>query len=255
MVATPGRSPERGRDRRWPSPPRRRGTARAARGRWPRRGQVVAEPELHHGAGVQAARAGGDVVLLLVAAAGDVVLEQPPLATALVVAGEDRHDAEPCMAAGRLLRTIWPSWLALPSRLSGVALDLLVVLELQLEELDHLDGRTGRAGDGDTAVAVGREHLLHRPVRDQVARGGPPVAGHHDAVGSGRRRTVVPWGRRDRLRSERPGSGRGTASSRCDGGAQESSSPDRHRACERHGRRWPRTYRSTGGDLLAALLT
>ena len=55
------------------------------------------------------------------------------------------------MAAGRLLRTIWPSWLALPSRLSGDALDLLVVLELELEELDHLHGRAGGAGDGDAA--------------------------------------------------------------------------------------------------------
>ena len=68
------------------------------------------------------------------------------------------------MAAGRWLRTIWPSWLALPSRLSGCALDLLVVLELQLEQPDHLDGRAGGAGDGDPRVAVGREHLLDRAV-------------------------------------------------------------------------------------------
>ena len=32
-------------------------------------------------------------------------------------------------------------------------------------------------------VAVGREHLLHRAVGDEVARGGPPVAGHDHAVG------------------------------------------------------------------------
>ena len=52
------------------------------------------------------------------------------------------------MAAGRWLRTIWPSWLALPSRRELAALDLLVVLELELEELDHLHGRAGGAGDG-----------------------------------------------------------------------------------------------------------
>ena len=48
------------------------------------------------------------------------------------------------MAAGRLLRTIWPSWLALPSRLRARALDLLVVLELELEQLHHLHGRARR---------------------------------------------------------------------------------------------------------------
>ncbi len=82
------------------------------------------------------------------------------------------------MAAGRWLRTIWPSWLALPSRLSEAALDLLVVLELELEELDHLHGRTGGAGDGDAAVAVGgktfsmRRWLMRLP---EVARRSPAI--------------------------------------------------------------------------------
>ena len=87
------------------------------------------------------------------------------------------------MAMGRCSRTIWPSWLALPSRLRRDALDLLVVLELGLEEPDHLDRRAGRAGDGDRRVPVGREDLLHGPVGDDVALGGPAVAGHHHAVG------------------------------------------------------------------------
>jgi hypothetical protein len=38
------------------------------------------------------------------------------------------------------------------------------VLELELEELDHLHRRSGRAGDGDTGPAVGREDLLDRAV-------------------------------------------------------------------------------------------
>ena len=41
-----------------------------------------------------------------------------------------------------------------------LALHLLVVLELGLEELDHLDRRTAHASDRDTRVVVGREHLL-----------------------------------------------------------------------------------------------
>ena len=54
--------------------------------------QFVAVAELDDRAGVQAARAGGDVVALLVAPAGDVVVEQPARAAPLVVAGEQRHD-------------------------------------------------------------------------------------------------------------------------------------------------------------------
>jgi hypothetical protein len=63
------------------------------------------------------------------------------------------------------------------------ALHLLVVLELELEQLHHLDRRPGGAGDGDARVAVGGEHLLHVAVRDEVAGGGPAVARHHHAVG------------------------------------------------------------------------
>jgi len=57
------------------------------------------------------------------------------------------------------------------------------VLQLQLEQLDHLGGRAGRAGNGHGAVAVGLDHLLHGAVADQVAGGGPPVAGHDDTFG------------------------------------------------------------------------
>ena len=44
------------------------------------------------------------------------------------------------MAMGRWARTIWASWLALPSRLRVTPFHLLVVLELDLEQPDHLDG-------------------------------------------------------------------------------------------------------------------
>jgi hypothetical protein len=57
------------------------------------------------------------------------------------------------------------------------------VLELELEELHHVHGRAGGAGDGDAAVAVGRIHLLHRAVADEMAARGPAVARHHHALG------------------------------------------------------------------------
>ena len=67
------------------------------------------------------------------------------------------------------------------------ALDLLVVLELGLEQPDHLDREAGRAGDADAGVLVGREDLLDVALGDDVAHRGAPVAGHHDAAGEGRR--------------------------------------------------------------------
>ena len=64
----------------------------------------------------------------------------------------------------------------------GLALDLFVVLELELEEPHHLHGRAGRPGDGDPAVGVGRVDLFQRAVGDRRPGGGPPVAGHDHAV-------------------------------------------------------------------------
>ena len=132
--------------------------------------QPLAEPELHDGAGVQDAAAGLDVVLLLVATAGDVVLEQPALAAPHVVAGEQRHDAEPLHGGRQVVAHHLPELVGLALEAEDGALHLLVVLELELEQLHHLDGRAGRAGDGDAAEAVGREHLLHLLVADPVAR-------------------------------------------------------------------------------------
>jgi hypothetical protein len=50
-----------------------------------------------------------------------------------------------------LPRTIW-QLVGLALEAERGALDLLVVLELELEQLDHLHGRPGGAGDGDAAV-------------------------------------------------------------------------------------------------------
>src|SRR5690606_8391342 len=120
---------------------------------------------------------------LLVAPAGDVVLKEAAGPAAQVVAGEQGHHDEALEGGGEVAADHLGQLVGLALDGQLVALDLLVVLELQLEELDHLDGRAGGPGDGDARVAVGREDLLHRPVRDQVAAGGPAVAGHHHAVG------------------------------------------------------------------------
>ena len=66
------------------------------------------------------------------------------------------------------------------------ALDLLVVLELDLEQPHHLDREAGGAGDADAGELVGGEDLLDVALGDDVAHRGAPVAGHHDAAGERR---------------------------------------------------------------------
>ena len=57
----------------------------------------------------------------------------------MVVAGEERHHREALHGRGQVAPHHLAEWLALPSRRARLALDLLVVLELDLEELHHLD--------------------------------------------------------------------------------------------------------------------
>ncbi len=163
-------------------------SARHARSTASSRSMSLAEADLDDRAGVQAAGAGGDVLALLVATAGDVVVPQPPALAAQVVAGEDRHDDHAHHRRLEVAADHHRELVGLALEAERRALDLLVVLELELEQLDHLHRRTGGAGDGDTAVAVGLDDLLHRPMGDQVAGRGTPVAGHHDAVGEAQRR-------------------------------------------------------------------
>ena len=61
------------------------------------------------------------------------------------------------------------------------------MLQLDLEQLDHLDRHPGRAGERDDAVVVGGEDLLDVALGDVVAGRRPPVAGHQHAVGVGQR--------------------------------------------------------------------
>ena len=179
---------QRRRVRRWPSRRRRPPTAPGTRDRPHRRGaQLGPVAELDHGAGVQAARAGGDVLALLVATAGDVERPQPTGVPALVVATEDRHHAHAHHRRLEVGADHARELVRLALQAQRHALDLLVVLELELEELDHLHRRTGRAGDGDGAEAIGLDHLLHRAMADRVAGGGSTVTRHHHAAGEAHR--------------------------------------------------------------------
>jgi len=56
------------------------------------------------------------------------------------------------------------------------------VLQLRLEEADHLDGRPGGPRDGNGRAAVRLVDLLNSTVGHLVSLGGLAVSGHHHAV-------------------------------------------------------------------------
>ena len=104
-----------------------------------------------------------------------------------VVAGEQRHDGEALHRQAEVGADQRGEPVGLAVHRQRGALDLLVVLELDLEQPDHLDGEPGRAGDADHGELVGREDLLDVALGDDVAHRGAPVAGHDDAAGEGGR--------------------------------------------------------------------
>ena len=146
------------------------------------RGHVSAVADLDHRSGVQAPRAGGDVVALLVPTAGHVVGEQSPDDAPSVESGEEGDDDHALHRRREVAADHHRELVRLALEAQRGALDLLVVLQLQLEQSDHLHRRSGGSGDRHAAELIGLHDLLHRPVRDQVAGGGPPVARQHDAV-------------------------------------------------------------------------
>ena len=106
--------------------------------------------------------------------------------------------ARPIIAAGQIHADHLAQPVGLAVEREVVALDLLVVLELGLEELRHLHGRARRAGDAHAGEVVGLEDLLDATARDLIAGGRLAIAGHDHAVAEGRtERTVVPCGLRD----------------------------------------------------------
>ena len=106
-----------------------------------------------------------------------------PVARAVSKPAKSGHDGQALHGQGQVLADHLGQLVGLALQGERGALDLLVVLELDLEEADHLDRHARRPGDGDGGVAVGREDLLHGVVGDDVARRGAAVAGHHHAVG------------------------------------------------------------------------
>ena len=120
-------------------------------------------------AGVDAARTLTLVVVFLVAAAGDVVGEHASHLAVLVVAGEQRHDREALHRGGQVAAHEQAELVGLALEAQHLALHLLVVLELGLEQLHHLDRGPGRARDRDAGEVVGREHLVDAAVGDRCS--------------------------------------------------------------------------------------
>ncbi len=148
----------------------------------------AAEPaRAERAARVLPAGAGRVVVRVLVAAADRVVAEDPPGGPATVEAGEQRDDDEALHRHREVRFDHLRELVGLAFEAEHLALDLLVVLELGLEEAHHVDGRAGRARDRDGGEVVGREDLDDVAVGDLVALGRAPVAGHDHAVGERQR--------------------------------------------------------------------
>ena len=110
---------------------------------------VLGPHHLDGGAGVAAARAGGVEVGFLVAAAGDVVGEDAAGLPAQVVAGEDRHHGQALHGHRQVVADHAAELVGLALQAEGDALHLLVVLEVGLEELHHLE-----AGPAAPAMAT-----------------------------------------------------------------------------------------------------
>lgn len=149
--------------------------------------QIAAVELLERTPGEDRAGPGGGESPLLGAAAGDVVAEDPATAQVQVVAREERDDGQALHRHAQVAPDHGGEAVGLALQREHGALDLLVVLQLQLEEPDHLHREPGGAGDADRAVLVGREDLLDVPLGDHIAHGGPPVTGDHHPAGEDRR--------------------------------------------------------------------
>ena len=177
---------------------------------------------------MHAARTLALVVVFFVAAAGDVVGEHPADLAVLVVAGEERNDREALHRGGQVAAHHHAELVGLAFEAQHLALHFLVVLELGLEQLHHLDRGPGRAGDRDTGEVVGGEHLLDAPAGDRVARRRAAVTRHHHAVGVADRDHGRAVGNVDRRRPTRctgsPAAGAGSLAA----GARRTTAPDRY---------------------------
>jgi hypothetical protein len=122
------------------------------------------------------------VVLLLPPSTGGVVVEDPTLRAAFVVAPEQRDHHQSLDRQGEIPPDHLGQPVGLALQREPIAGDLLVVLELQLEQLHDLDGLARCAGDGDHREIVGSEDLLHLVLGDGVPLGGAAVTGQDHAA-------------------------------------------------------------------------
>ena len=138
----------------------------------------------------QRARADPRVAGLLVAGADDVVGHDPAGAGRVggveVVADEQRHERQPLHRGAEVAPHHAGQLVGLAVEGQRDALDLLVVLQLDREQAHRLDREPGRARDAGRRVVVGDEDLLHVARGDEVAHGGPPVAGDRHPAGEHR---------------------------------------------------------------------
>src|SRR5207253_1599557 len=110
---------------------------------------VVAELLLQGTAGEDAAAADAVEAVLLIAAAGDVVRKDPSRSHVEVITSEERYDGEALHGHAEVAADHRGQAVGLALEAECRALELLVVLELDLEQADHLDGEAGGAGDAD----------------------------------------------------------------------------------------------------------
>ena len=99
-----------------------------------------------------------------------------PTSTVLVVAGEQRHHDKTLHRDAQVPADHRGQPVGLALERQRAALELLVVLELDLEQPDDLEPHPGHAGDADARVLVRAEDLLDVTLRDEVAGCRPPVA-------------------------------------------------------------------------------
>jgi len=131
---------------------------------------------------MKAPRACRDVIALLIATARCVEIPQTASSPEQVVAGEDRNHDHALHRCGEITAHHGRQLIRLALEAQRRTLDLLVVLELKLEQANHLHCRARRPGNRDATVSIRLDHFLHGSMRDQISGGRPAVARHHNAT-------------------------------------------------------------------------
>src|SRR5450755_714302 len=137
--------------------------------------------------------------MLFVATTGDIEREDPASLRGIghqqVVAGKEWNDRKTLHGHRQIAADHHRESICLALKGKRGALQLLVVLELNLKEAHEFDRETSRAGNADARMFVGLKHLFDVALGDDVAHRRSPVARHDDAAikGDGHNRGAV-WG-------------------------------------------------------------